>query len=140
MNLAESAYQAKKYAEVDKLLAPLIAEGSKAESSLVQSALYRRAWTRFKQAKYAEAIKTIDRLLAEHPDNPFVREAKYLRAESLFQSGDVKTALAAFAALSEEPAPTTTRRRPGSILSPSAAFNASLVLSVGPTRSDWRPL
>ena len=105
LNLAESAYQSKKYAEVDSLLAPLVVEGSKAEGSLVSSALYRLAWTRFKQGKHAEAIKTIDRLLAEHADNPFVRESKYLRAESLFQSGDVKLAEVAFSSLAKEPPP-----------------------------------
>lgn len=105
LNLAESAYHAKKYDEVDARLAPLVAEGSKFEGSLIASALYRLAWTRFKQGKYAEAVKLIDRLLAEHPDNRFGRESKYLRAESLFQAGEVKAAELAFAALSREPSP-----------------------------------
>ena len=41
LNLAESAYQAKNYDEVARLLGPLVAEGSKADPVLVQSALYR---------------------------------------------------------------------------------------------------
>jgi TolA-binding protein len=102
VNLAESAYQARKYDEVDKLLAPLLAADTKAAPRLVQSALYRHAWTRFRRDDWAGAARSLDRLLKDHPDNPFAREAKYLRAEVDFQAGHAKAAEAAFAAIAAE--------------------------------------
>lgn len=45
----------------------------------------------------------LDRLIADHPDCAFRREARLWRAEVAFQAGDARTAEAGFAALAEEP-------------------------------------
>ena len=46
---------------------------------------------------------TLDRLLVEFPDNPYRREAQYLRAESALRNGDAGAAEKGFAALLTEP-------------------------------------
>lgn len=102
VNLAESAYEARQYDEVEKLLAPILAGESKASPRLVQSALYRHAWTRFRRDDWDGAAKSLDRLLKDHPDNPFAREARYLRAEVDYQAGRPRAAEAAFAAIAAE--------------------------------------
>ena len=46
---------------------------------------------------------TLDRLLAEFPDNPYRREARYLARESALRNGDAGAAEKGFAALLAEP-------------------------------------
>ena len=103
-NLAESAHQAKKHDEVAKLLAPLVADGSKASPRLVQSALYRLGRTAAERQEWSDAARSLDRLLNDFPDSPFRREAKLLRAEVALESGDAGAADAILLALSSEPA------------------------------------
>ena len=105
LNLAESAYQAKRYDEVESLLAPLIAEGSKAEPALVQSALYRLGRTRVDRKDWPASIRTFDRLATEFPEGTFARESRFWKAEAAFQAGDAQGAETAFAALADEPTP-----------------------------------
>ena len=50
------------------------------------------------------AASTLDRLLAEFPENPYRREARFLRAEAALQLGDAAAAETGFAALLAEPA------------------------------------
>ena len=105
LNLAESAYQAKKYDEVAGLLEPLVAGGAKADSTLLQSALYRLGRTRAEQKDWSGAAKAFGRLAEEFPDGTFRREARFWKAEAAFQSGDAREAEAGFAALAAEPPP-----------------------------------
>jgi cellulose synthase operon protein C len=103
-NLAESANQAKKHDVVVRLLNPLVAEGTKASPRLVQSGLYRLGRTLAEMKNWSDAAKAVDRLLTEHPDSPFRREARLLRAEVALESGDVAAADTILAALAAEPA------------------------------------
>jgi len=105
LNLAESAYQAKKYEEVAGLLEPLVAGDPKADPTLMQSALYRLGRTRAEQKDWSGAAKAFTRLADEFPDGSFRREARFWRAEAAFQAGDAKEAEAGFAALADEPPP-----------------------------------
>ena len=102
-NLAESAYQAKNYDEVVALLAPLVAEGSKASPRLIPSALYRLGRTQAERGDWPAAAQTLDRLIAEHPDSPYRREARFLQAEVALKAGDAPAAESGFAALAAEP-------------------------------------
>src|SRR5207302_191828 len=103
LNLAESAFQAKDFDEVTRLLEPLIGDGAKVEPRLVQSALYRLGRTQVERKDWAGAGRTFGRLVAEYPDGAFRREAQFWKAEVAFQSGDAKEAEAGFAALVAEP-------------------------------------
>ncbi|HEV3164192.1 MAG TPA: tetratricopeptide repeat protein, partial [Isosphaeraceae bacterium] len=103
LNLAESAYQAKKFDEVVRLLDPLVAEGSKADAVLVQTALYRLGRTFVQRKDWPGATRLFDRLVSAYPAGSFHREARFWKAEVAFQSGDAKTAEAEFAALATEP-------------------------------------
>jgi TolA-binding protein len=131
-NLAESANQARNYPEVIRLLTPLVskkpvepspgsrqgeapsqavrAPGAGLQASagsprdrLLPAVLYRLARTRVEVQDWAGAVAVLDRLLGEFPENPYRREARFLRAESALQSGDAATAEAGFAALRAEP-------------------------------------
>jgi TolA-binding protein len=103
VNLAETAYQAKKYDEVLKLLAPLIADEAKTSARLAPPALYLAARAQDKRNDGAAAAKTLDRLIADYPDHRYRREARFLRAEVALKDGDAETAEAGFAALAAEP-------------------------------------
>ena len=130
-NLAESANLQKNYAEVIRLLTPLATKkaldranagealdrstktkagpGAEPDSigRLLPAVLYRLGRTQVELKDWAAAIATLDRLLGEFPQNPYGREARYLRALSALQSGDAAGALAGFSALLSEPAATT---------------------------------
>jgi cellulose synthase operon protein C len=130
-NLAESANLARKFTEVVRLLKPLAAielGGSKAEKSpsqskietaeqteaaepvsadslrrLLPAVLYRLGRTQAELKDWAAAVVTLDRLLADFPDNPYRREARYLRADSALRNGDASAAEKEFGALLAEP-------------------------------------
>ena len=70
---------------------------------LLPAALYRLGRTYAELKDWAAAVVTLDRLLADFPDNPYRREARYLRAESALRNGDVSVAEKDFAALLAEP-------------------------------------
>lgn len=114
-NLAESANLSRNHAEVVRLLAPLAAEkpndktaslkATPAASSrqLMPAVLYRLGRTRVELQDWPAALATLDRLLTEFPNNPYRREASYLRAESALRAGDFVAAESGFAALLREP-------------------------------------
>ncbi len=101
-NLAESAHLAGKDAEVIRLLAPLAPQRPTA-SRLLPAALYRLGRTQIALRDWAGAASTLDRLLRVFPDNPYRREARFLRAEAAFQLGETAAAESAFATLRAEP-------------------------------------
>ncbi len=119
-NLAESANQARNYPEVIRLLAPMVASrptvparpGDPAQPSrprdpadrLLPAVLYRLGRTQVELRDWPAAAATLDRLLSQFPDNPYRREARFLRAESALQLGDAAGAESGFAALKAEPA------------------------------------
>jgi TolA-binding protein len=122
-NLAESANQARDYAEVVRLLAPLAAARPAAplpsrESAdpsrparaadpidrLMPAVLYRLGRTQVELRDWPAAAATLDRLLAAFPANPYRREARFLRAEAALQLGDSAAAEAGFSAVLAEPA------------------------------------
>ena len=130
-NLAESANMAHDYVEVVRLLKPLAATRlvepkagaspslAKLETSdqtgainsagadplrrLLPAALYRLGRTQAELKDWASAVVTLKRLLADFPDNPYRREARYLCAESALRNGDASAAEKEFAALIAEP-------------------------------------
>jgi TolA-binding protein len=102
-NLAESAYQAKDFATVITLLTPLVADATKTPPRLIQSALYRLGRTQAERKEWDAAEGSFNRLIAEYPENPYQREARFWRAEVALQREDLKTAEAGFAALASEP-------------------------------------
>lgn len=104
-NLAESAFQAHNYEEVERLLRPLVAQDSKADPSLIQSALFRLGRARAERQEWSGAAEAFDRVVTEYPDGPFRREARFWKAEVAFQAGDAHRADTEFAALLNEPAP-----------------------------------
>lgn len=104
VNLADTAYRAKNYAEVIKLLSPLVAEGATLAERLGPSALLLFAQAQDKNKDWAEAAKSLDRLNTQYPENPYRRESKFLRAEVALKAGDAEAAEAGFAALATEPA------------------------------------
>lgn len=122
-NLAESANQSRNYAEVVRLLTPLAAAkpaapapsgGSKDPSPssspsdpsdrLMPAILYRLGRTQVELRDWPAAAVTLDRLLTGFPDNPYRREARFLRAEAALQIGDAGGAESGFAALLADPA------------------------------------
>jgi len=105
-NLAESAFAARQLDRVAPLLAPVVAEGSKAKPTLVQSSLYRLGRAQVEQKDWKGAGATFARLAGEFADGTYRREADFWRAESAFQSGDARAGEAGFAALIAEPAAT----------------------------------
>ena len=74
---------------------------------LLPAVLYRLGRTQVVLRDWAGASSTLDRLLEEFPDNPYRREARFLRAESALQSGETAAAESGFAALRAEPAADT---------------------------------
>jgi cellulose synthase operon protein C len=123
-NLAESANQAHHYAEVIRLLAPMTAGKASAPSRspssgpgdsaptsasdgsarLLPAVLYRLGRTQVEIRDWSAAASTLDRLFAEFPENPYRRQARFLRAEAALQLGDAAKAESGFAALLAEPA------------------------------------
>jgi cellulose synthase operon protein C len=119
-NLAESANQAHDAAEVIRLLSPLAArkpaeDRKEALSSgvavtpdparrVLPAALYRLGRTQVQLLDWPGASATLDRLLSEFPENPYHREARFLRAESALKMGDAVAAESGFTALLGEPA------------------------------------
>ena len=70
---------------------------------LLPAALYRLGRTQAELKNWADAVVTLDRLLSDFPDNPYRREARYLRAESALRNGNVSAAEKEFGALLAEP-------------------------------------
>jgi TolA-binding protein len=123
-NLAETANQARNYKEVVRLLGPMAAAKPAAPSRsgrpsdparpapagdssdrLLPAVLYRLGRTQIELRDWPAAAATLDRLIAQFPENPYRREARFLRAEAALQLGDATAAEAGFAALWAEPSP-----------------------------------
>lgn len=107
-NLAESANQRGDFAEVVKLLSPLVESKDKGATPvpdrLLPDILYRLGRTQIELADWPKASKTLDRLIAEFPEGDHLREAQFLRAEAalkLDQFAEAEPALDAL--LSGEP-------------------------------------
>jgi TolA-binding protein len=102
-NLAESAHQANKPEEVERLLLPLVADGARTSPRLLQVSLYRLGRTRADRKEWVAAAQALDRLLTEFPQTPLRREARRLRAQASLETGDAARAEAEFAALAAGP-------------------------------------
>ena len=61
--------------------------------------LYRLGRTQVEVQDWVGAALTLDRLLGEFPDNPYRREARFLRSESALKMGDAVSAESGFSAL-----------------------------------------
>ena len=113
LNLAESAYQSKKLDEVEKLLAPLVAETQtsqeKVDPVVLRQALYRWGRTLADRRDWANASAVFNRLesLTSKDDPIPSREARFWKAEVAFQAGEAQAALDALKGLLDE-APRTT--------------------------------
>jgi len=106
-NLAESAHERKDSDEVVRLLAPLIEPGSgegKLPGRLAADVLYRLGRTRIERGEWDEAAAALDRLLAEAPDGPRAREARFLRAEAALRKDRFEEAEKILAGLIAAPA------------------------------------
>jgi TolA-binding protein len=125
-NLAESANLARNYKEVVRLLLPIADRKPVAPSGnpnagnpqsvtpalvstpdpiqrLLPAVLYRLGRTQVELNDLAAAAATLDRLLAEFADNPYRREAQYLRAETALRQGQAASAEKQFTSLLNEP-------------------------------------
>jgi TolA-binding protein len=126
-NMAESANEAHDYQRVVNLLAPLVAlariepkpvtDTTKAANDnaqqpveneslrrLMPAVLYRFGRTQAELKDWKAAQVALDRLLAEFPDNPYRREAEFLRAIAALEQENFALALAGFSDLLKEPA------------------------------------
>jgi len=103
VNLAESAFVARDFARVLALLGPVVAAGSTAKPALVESALFRLGRAQAELGDWPAAAATFARLVAEHPDGPFRREARFWKAEAAFKGGNAQAAEVDFASLAAEP-------------------------------------
>ncbi|WP_165248480.1 tetratricopeptide repeat protein [Paludisphaera soli] len=107
-NLAESANERKDFAEVVRLLEPLVEPASpdapKLPERLAADVLYRLGRTRVERGEWAEAAATLDRLIAEAPASPRIREARFLRAEAALRQDQFEPAEKLLADLIAEPA------------------------------------
>jgi TolA-binding protein len=131
-NLAESANEARDYNKVVMLLGPLVTPGPAqpkipegadrrsndstkqpvgndaarvgATRSLMTAVLYRLGRTHIELKDWKSALATFDRLLADFPENPYRREARFLHALAALKLENYAPALAEFAALLKEPA------------------------------------
>jgi TolA-binding protein len=130
-NLAESANLTRNYPEVVRLLKPLadtkamrrpaagpprgvlVAAATRggatagavndSQRRLLPAVLYRLGRTQVELNDWAAASAILDRLLAEFPDNPYRREARYLRAEAALRGGNAASAEPRFASLLADP-------------------------------------
>lgn len=94
-NLAESANERKDFAEVVKLLAPMVdgaADAPKLPDRLAPDVLYRLGRARVEMGDWPAAATTLDRLLAEAPAGPRDREARFLRAEAALRQDQFEAA------------------------------------------------
>jgi TolA-binding protein len=99
LNLAESAYQQKKYDDVVLLLEPIAAAGANVEPMVAQSALFRLGRTAIARKDWDAAARWFGRLTADYDGGPFQLEARFWKAEAAFQAGNAKSAETEFAAL-----------------------------------------
>ena len=80
---------------------------------LLPAVLYRLGRTQVELKDWAAAIVTLDRLLTEFPENPYRREARYLRASRHCRRGDAAAALIRFFGVTERTTSADGSRRTG---------------------------
>lgn len=108
-NLAESANQRRDFAEVVKLLAPMVdaqdanANAPPVPDRLLPDILYRLGRTRIELGEWPAAVKPLDRLINEFPKGDHLREARFLRAEAALRLDQFAEAEAGLSALDAEP-------------------------------------
>lgn len=97
--LAESAHHAGDAEKVEDLLGPVVAEGSQADAALVQSALFRLGLSRFDRRNWVGASEAFGRLAEGYPEGPLASKARFWKAETAYQAGDIAAAEKAFRGL-----------------------------------------
>jgi TolA-binding protein len=126
-NLAESANQSRDFAQVVRLLAPLVSPadarkqtelarspaqtatgqrgqlGGTTGRQLMPLILYRLGRTQIELGDWTAGSITLDRLLSQYPRSPRDHEARFLRAEAALHKNDAATAESMFSALEAEP-------------------------------------
>jgi TolA-binding protein len=107
-NLAEAANEKKDFAEVVRLLTPLVKpekpEAPKPPDRLLPAVLYRLGRTQVELGDWAGATSTLDRLIAEFAGDHRAREARLLRAEAALRQDRFDAAEADLSALASGPA------------------------------------
>ncbi|XZE54740.1 tetratricopeptide repeat protein [Planctomycetaceae bacterium SH139] len=93
LRLAEVLVLEKDYAEAERLLAEVIAEG---ESEDLPLAISRRAFVLAQLGRGEEAAALYERLVAEFPASPWAASANMAAAQSLFRAGNLVAAAAKF--------------------------------------------
>ncbi len=93
LRLAEVLVLEKNYAEADRLLAEVIAEG---ESEDLPLAISRRAFVLAQLGRGEEAAALYERLVVEFPASPWAASANMAAAQSLFRAGNLVAAAAKF--------------------------------------------
>jgi len=82
--IAEARYRDKKYADADALYSKALAASG---DRLKDKILYRLGWCKWAEAKYDEAAKLFDRLVAETPQSDLVPDALLQAGEALARLG-----------------------------------------------------
>ncbi len=101
LNLAVSAFDARKFEETERHLAPLLKEGPASEQALQRRALFLQGRLLVERQDWAQARATFDRVAAETGTGEEAAQARFWKAEAAFRSADPKTAETEFAALAE---------------------------------------
>jgi TolA-binding protein len=101
LDLAKLAFAEKDAEEVERLLGPLVAEGSGAEPATLAEALYLLGRARFDRAEWAGAREAFGRLAEDFPDSELRDQARFYRAEAAFQADDPEAAAPEFADLAQ---------------------------------------
>ncbi len=107
--LAESTHASGKADEAATLLEPVVAEGSKAEPTLVQTALLRLGRIDLARGDAAKAASRFDRLVRDYPDGKFLIEARFGKAEADLKRGHPEAAGVEFAAIAKEAGPDSSK-------------------------------
>ncbi|APW63623.1 tetratricopeptide repeat protein [Paludisphaera borealis] len=106
-NLAESANQKKDFAEVARLLVPLVKpdkpDAPKTPDRLLPAVLYRLGRTQIELSDWPAASSTLDRLIAEFANDRHLREARLLRAEAALRQDRFDAAESDLSALTAGP-------------------------------------
>ena len=107
--LAESLHAAGKTDEAEAMLGPVVADGAKADPSLVQAALLRLGKIALARGDATAAASIFDRLIVEFPEGPYEVESQFERAEADLQAGKPQDAEKRFAELAGTDGPKAAR-------------------------------
>lgn len=100
-----------------------------AAATLLEQARHKLAWTSVSRGDHAAAARAFAEQLARHPDGGLAADAQAMRGESLFKTGDLDEAAAAFRAALADPA-----RLPSPDLRGLAFVRAA---EIAATREQW---